>query len=246
NTGFTNITLGEGGNGSLPSESENGPCFSSKEWQEFSVKYDFKHVTSSPEYAQSNGKTEKGVHILKQLLKKAADSKSDPYLALLNYRTSPLECGMAPAEMLMNRKLQTTLPSCSKTKSKSNVKIKQKLKQLNYRQKFYYDRAAKHLHPLMRDDVVRINSDENWSKKAIVMQEVAPRSSYTVKTDDGQIFRRNRRDLLKTIKESESTALYTTNDCNTDTNIDTQTSNNLPFTCRRSTRPIKNPDRLNL
>uniref|UniRef100_A0A9J8BEJ1 Integrase catalytic domain-containing protein n=1 Tax=Cyprinus carpio carpio TaxID=630221 RepID=A0A9J8BEJ1_CYPCA len=121
--------------------SENGPCFSSKEWQEFSVKYDFKHVTSSPEYAQSNGKTEKGVHILKQLLKKAADSKSDPYLALLNYRTSPLECGMAPAEMLMNRKLQTTLPSCSK--QKANVKIKQKLKQLKYRQKFYYDRAAK-------------------------------------------------------------------------------------------------------
>lgn len=152
------------------------------------MKYDFKHVTSSPEYAQSNGKTEKGVHILKQLLKKAADSKSDPYLALLNNRTSPLECGMAPAEMLMNRKLQTTLPSCSK--QKANVKIKQKLKQLKYRQKLYYDRAAK-LHPLVRDDVVRINSDENWSKKAIVMQEVAPRSSHTVKTDDGQIFRQN-------------------------------------------------------
>uniref|UniRef100_A0A9J7YQF5 Uncharacterized protein n=1 Tax=Cyprinus carpio carpio TaxID=630221 RepID=A0A9J7YQF5_CYPCA len=95
---------------------------------------------------------------------------------------------MAPAEMLMNRKLQTTLPSCSK--QKANVKIKQKLKQLKYRQKFYYDRAAK-LYPLVRDDVVRINSDENWSKKAIVMQEVAPRSSHTVKTDDGQIFRRN-------------------------------------------------------
>lgn len=83
-----------------------------------------KHVTSSPEYAQSNGKAEKGVHILKQLLKKAADSKSDPYLALLNYRTSSLECGMAPAEMLMNLKLRTSLPSCSK--QKANVKIKQK------------------------------------------------------------------------------------------------------------------------
>ncbi|KAL0151936.1 hypothetical protein M9458_052743, partial [Cirrhinus mrigala] len=100
--------------------SDNGPCFSSKECQDFSVQYDFKHVTSSPEYAQSNGKAEK-VHILKQLLKKAADSKSDPYLALLNYRTSPLECGMAPAEMLMSRKLRTTLPSCAKRKG--NVKM---------------------------------------------------------------------------------------------------------------------------
>ncbi|RXN30291.1 retrotransposon-like family member retr-1 [Labeo rohita] len=127
--------------------SDNGPCFSSKEWQDFSVQYDFKHVTSSPEYAQSNGKAEKGVHILKQLLKKAADSKSDPYLALLNYRTSPLECGMAPAEIL-----RTTLPSCAKRKG--NVKMKQKLKQLKDRQKFYYDRATKHLQPLVRNDVV--------------------------------------------------------------------------------------------
>ncbi len=227
--------------------SDNGPCFSSKEWQEFSVQYDFKHVTSSPEYAQSNGKAEKGVHILKQLLKKAADSKSDPYLALLSYRTSPLECGMAPAEMLMNRKLRTTLPSCSE--QKANVKIKQKLKRLKDRQKFYYDRAAKHLQPLLTDDVVRIKSDENWSKKATVMQEVAPRS-YTVKTDDGQIFRRNRRDLLKTAKElkdlNECNVKSETNDCNTDTNMDTQTSNSHTFTLRRSTRPIKKPDRLNL
>jgi len=58
--------------------SDNGPCFSSKEWLDFAEQYDFKHVTSSPLHAQSNGKAEKGVHILKQLLKKAADSGSDP------------------------------------------------------------------------------------------------------------------------------------------------------------------------
>ncbi|KAL1268898.1 hypothetical protein QQF64_034261 [Cirrhinus molitorella] len=164
----------------------NGPCFSSAEWQQFSQLYDFKHVTSSPEYAQSNGKAEKGVHILKQLLRNAADSKSDPYLALLNYRTSPSECGLAPAEMLMNRRLCTTLPSCSK--QKEHVKMKQKLQQLKEKQKFYYDRTAKPLQPLAMDDVVRIRSDENWKRKATVMDEVAPRS-YTVKTDDGQILR---------------------------------------------------------
>ncbi|KAL0153721.1 hypothetical protein M9458_050974 [Cirrhinus mrigala] len=233
--------------------SDNGSCFSSKEWQDFSVLYDFKHVTSSPEYAQSNDKAEKGVHILKQLLKKAADSKSDPYLALLNYRTSPLECGMAPVEMLMSRKLRTTLPSCAKRRG--NVKMKQKLKQLKDRQKFYYDRATKHLQPLARNDVVLIKDDENWSKKATVMQEVAPRS-YTVKTNDGQIFRRNRRDLLRTEKEredlnqcnarSESTALSTKNDCNTDSNNETQIPDNQTFTLRRSTRHIKKPDKLNL
>ena len=94
--------------------SDNGPCFNSKEWQRFAEQYDFKHVTSSPLYPQSNGKAEKGVHILKQLLKKAADSDSDPYLALLSYRATPLEYGLPPAELLMNRKLQTTLPCISK------------------------------------------------------------------------------------------------------------------------------------
>ena len=109
--------------------SDNGPCFSSKEWQKFAVQYDFKHVTSSQQYAQSNGQAEKGVHILKQLLKKAADSDSDPYLALLSYRASPLQCGLSPAELLMKRKLQTT-SSChpnDKLKQKNPSRIEQKL-----------------------------------------------------------------------------------------------------------------------
>lgn len=89
--------------------SDNGPCFSSKEWQEFAEQYDFKHMTPSPLYPQSNGKAEKGVHILKQLLKKAADRDSDPYLALLSYRASPVEYGLSPAELLMNRKLHVKL-----------------------------------------------------------------------------------------------------------------------------------------
>ncbi|KAJ8898209.1 hypothetical protein PR048_003569 [Dryococelus australis] len=31
-------------------------------------------------------------------------------LALLSYRTTPLGCGFSPAEMLMNRRLRSTLP----------------------------------------------------------------------------------------------------------------------------------------
>ncbi|ROL43006.1 hypothetical protein DPX16_5559 [Anabarilius grahami] len=131
--------------------------------------------------------------------------------------------------------------------------MKQNLKQLKEKQKFYYDSSAKLLQPLVMDDVVRIRSDVNWSKKATVMQEVAPRS-YTVKTNDGQILRRNRRDLLKTEKDvedldqsnavSDSTALSKTTDSKTDSHADTQTSNSHTVALRRSTRHIKRPDRL--
>lgn len=126
--------------------SDNGPCFNSREWQEFAEQYDFKHVTSSPHYPQSNGKAEKGVHILKQLLKKADESGSDPYLALLSYRASPLECGLSPAELLMNRKLRTTLPSYSK--QKRHPKLQHQLQQQKMKQKTCYDKTAKQL-PLL-------------------------------------------------------------------------------------------------
>ena len=34
---------------------------------------------------------------------------NDPYLGLLSYRTSPLSFGLCPAELLMNRRLNTTI-----------------------------------------------------------------------------------------------------------------------------------------
>ncbi|KAK1796050.1 hypothetical protein P4O66_009145 [Electrophorus voltai] len=46
-----------------------------KEFQAFAKMEAFQHVTSSPLYVQSNGKAEKGVHIVKQLLK---DDNADP------------------------------------------------------------------------------------------------------------------------------------------------------------------------
>ncbi|XP_072323414.1 uncharacterized protein [Scyliorhinus torazame] len=51
-------------------------------------------------YPQSNGTGEKGVHIIKQLISKAAESRSDINLALLSY---PLSSGLSPAQMLRQR-----------------------------------------------------------------------------------------------------------------------------------------------
>lgn len=75
----------------------NGPQYDCVEFSEFAKQYGFQHITSSPLYPQANGQTEKGVQIVKRLLTKASDSKTNPYLALLNYRTASLECGASPA-----------------------------------------------------------------------------------------------------------------------------------------------------
>lgn len=229
--------------------SDNGPCYSGRDFQKFAEEYGFQHVTSSPLYPQSNGKAEKGVHIVKLLLKKAVDSQSDPYLALLNYRASPLEHGVSPAEILMGRRLQTTLP-CLATQNKRKY-LKRKQKHLKLRQKANYDKASKSLEPLSNNDTVRLEDSNTWTKKATVLEEVKPRS-YTVRTEDGQILRRNRRSLLKTKETAENTHTG-------DTDCAESTSETLPVlhhneqakemhspVLRRSNRTVKPPDRLNL
>ncbi len=86
--------------------SDNGPQYSSGLYREFANNFGFHHVTSSPYHPQSNGEAERAIGTLKNLLKK----EKDPYLALLVYRTTPLKNGYSPAELLMNRKLRTTVP----------------------------------------------------------------------------------------------------------------------------------------
>nr|XP_037270352.1 uncharacterized protein K02A2.6-like [Rhipicephalus microplus] len=92
---------------------DNGPQFSSHEFLLFSRRYDFTHVTSSPHYPQSNGLAEKGVQAVKRIMKKTADSGDDFWLGLLAYRSTPLEDGRSPGELLQRRRLRANLPDFS-------------------------------------------------------------------------------------------------------------------------------------
>ena len=76
--------------------SDNGPQFDSEAMTAFASEYEFSHTTSSPRYPQSNGLVKRSIDTIKQLLKKS----DDPFLALLVYRTSPLQwCGFSPSEL---------------------------------------------------------------------------------------------------------------------------------------------------
>ncbi|XP_033114805.1 uncharacterized protein K02A2.6-like [Anneissia japonica] len=90
---------------------DNGPQFNSAEFRHFAADWDFVHTTSSPHYPQSNGLAEGAVKIVKNLIKKAVHSNQDIMKALQIYRRStPLECGKSPAELLYNRRMKTILP----------------------------------------------------------------------------------------------------------------------------------------
>ena len=172
--------------------SDNGPQFSCEEYKRFAKDYEFEHRTSSPYHPQGNGEAERAVKTIKNLLKK----EDDPYKALLAYRSTPLELGYSPSELLMCRKLRCTVPLTEEQRRPNVPKHKKVLdtdQVLKQRQKRNFDsrHGAKEQIP---PDI----SDHVWMKsrqtEGLIAGENNPRS-FEVQTMDGS-FRRHQSDLV--------------------------------------------------
>lgn len=184
----------------IPDEvcSDNGTQYSSTEFRTFSEEYGFNHVTSSPTYPQSNGKAEKGVQIAKSLLKKAKADKRDPHLALLDYRNTPLDGLPSPAQLLRTKTRLPTTQTLLQPRTIEGVQDRMKVNQ--DREKHYYDRGSRVLPALSPGDTVRLREGKQWRPAKVVKPTPEPRS-YLVEAD-GQQYRRNRRELIKTEEDT--------------------------------------------
>ncbi|KAL6481774.1 hypothetical protein MHYP_G00098540 [Metynnis hypsauchen] len=134
--------------------SDNGPQYASAEFSNFTRDWEFKHITSSPGHAQSNGQAERTVQTIKNLLKTAQDGKGDPYIALLEYRNMPLEgIGFSPAQLLMGHRLKSKPPTSNVLLTpESKIQIQDKLERRQLKQKSYYDRQTKNLPSICTGD----------------------------------------------------------------------------------------------
>ena len=189
----------------IPEEvfADNNP-FGSREMRQFADEWNFNIVTMSPMFSQSNGQIEHCVQTVKSLLKKAHDSGSAPHIALLMYRNAPIAgTTHSPAQMLMSRELRTKLPVINQQLQPKVVtsEAREQLCNNKAKQKEYYDRRARPLHPLNAGDVIRVRHRDQWMPGQVVEpHQFAPRS-YIVKTEEGSVLPRNRRHLLKTDEE---------------------------------------------
>ena len=196
--------------------SDNGPCYNSAEFRKFSEDWGFEHITSSPGYPQSNGQSERTVKTVKAMLEKAGD----PYKALLSYRNTPLEeVNLSPSQMLMGRRLRTSIPVTEdllKPQLYDPEDVLPKLKERQRKQKLQHDRKAKELPPLRDGEVVRVREGNKW-KPARVTQVLPSPRSYKVETERGE-YRRNRRHLLRT-EESQIPEITPTPDVSNDEDL---------------------------
>lgn len=174
--------------------SDNGPQYDSAKFAKFAKDWEFKHVTSSPLYAQSNGEAERAVQTAKNLLQK----ESDPAEAFFAYRSTPLQGGKSPSELLFGRQIRCTLPCVITSLELSWPGIenwKREESERKIKQKQYYDarHGVKELHTLRPGDRVWVQGEK---KPGLVrVQQSDQPCSYTVETS-GNLLRRNRSALL--------------------------------------------------
>ncbi|KAF0747865.1 Uncharacterized protein FWK35_00020961 [Aphis craccivora] len=159
--------------------------------KKFIKEWNIKHilVVSSPTNAQSNGMIERYIQTLKKMLVKAEEDNKDIYLALLEYRNTPISKDLAsPAEILMGRKINGLLPI--EDDKRKYTEVREKFIEIQNEQKQYYDKGAKELKELKEGDKVYLKKkkDEKYWSPGVIKNKIKGRRE----------FWRNRRQLHKT------------------------------------------------
>ena len=171
--------------------SDNGPCYTSKEFHNFLSFYQVDHITSSPHYPQSNGFAEALVGIAKKLMEKSVKEGKPWNYGLLQYRTTPISSTLpSPLEMFTGRKPHSSLPQLPSSigHNMDTSRIQQEL--LRRQSNNTTSTGAMDLEPGQPVFVKEVHG--NVWRTATVDQPAAEPDSYWVRFPDDSILRRTR------------------------------------------------------
>ena len=168
--------------------SDNGSLYSNTrklfnsthEFKQFAEEWGFRHITSSPEYPQSNDAAERTVQTAKRVLKKAAADHKGPFEGPLKYRNTPLEDIGVSSVQLLRWRTRTMIPTHQRLLLPQAVDPDRVVKALQLRQfvsKKNYDKQTRGLPPLNVGSKVRIrpNLDREWRKAEELVTLSKPR-----------------------------------------------------------------------
>lgn len=165
------------------------------EFSEYARVYGIQHLTSSPHFPQSNGQVERMVQTMKGMLKQS----TDPNLAVLSYRATPMPwCGLSPAELCMGRRIRTTVPQTLKQLTPSWSYLPQFRSDNSHCKKKQKDNFDKRHRAQEQSDIsdgseVVVTTERQPVEGKVLHHDNNPRS-YIVATPSGNI-RRNRTQL---------------------------------------------------
>ena len=171
--------------------SDNGPCYSLREFHNFLNFYQVDHITSSPHYPQSNGFTEALVGIAKKLMDKSLKEGKPWNFGLLQYQTTPISSTLpSPLEMLTGRKPHLNLPQvpCSIGHNMDTSRIHKEL--LRRQPTTSTSTGATELEPGQPVFVKEVHG--NIWRTATIDQPAAEPDSYWVRFPDNSILGRTR------------------------------------------------------
>ncbi len=240
--------------------SDNGPQYSSTEFKQFCLKHNVKHVTTSPHYPQANGEAERAVGIIKTMWRKTTNPQQRKQ-SILEYNTTPIiGLEMAPSQILMGRRLKSSLIMDSgllKPRAYSTELVRHQLTKMQLKTKENYDKCAKKrsLEELSTGEAVLYRTPNNlknnkWQPAKVVSTHATPQS-YIIDTGKGKL-RRNRVHLRQcppsfqpqqTVEVTESSPTRTTKPMSTEASEDDNHTTTLSRERKARCPPEDSPSR---
>ena len=175
--------------------SDNGACFTSREFTEFLKSNCIRHITTAPYHPASNGMAERAVKIVKDGLKKLGTGDLREKLArfLFQYRITPQSTtGLSPGELLFGRRLRSRLDAL-RPNAAERVERKQEAQKRNH------DMTAKRRSFTEGDDVyVKVYKKGGaWEWAPGCIAKCTGPLSFVVQLKDGRYCRRHQDQIRK-------------------------------------------------